>query len=323
MSQPLTIVMYHFVRDLPRTRYPAIKGLLTAKFIGQLAWLQSRYRIVTMEQCVEALGGGKPLPEHAALLTFDDGYLDHYTTVFPLLEERGWQGSFFPPARAITEGQVLDVNKIHFILAAAEPQAIKASLLAAVDEQRSAYGLRPNADYLAELHHPSRFDTAEVIFIKRMLQRELPEVLRAQIADDLFRQYVSTNEQAFARELYVDVPQLRTMVRHGMYVGSHGHGHFWMNTLSPAEQAREVDLSLDFLATVGAPTQSWTMCYPYGAHNPSLVEVVRSKGAAVGLTTEVAVADLSTHSAWTLPRLDTNDLPQPLPDEPALSAAGG
>lgn len=315
MSQPLTIVMYHFVRDLPRTRYPAIKGLLTAKFIGQLDWMQARYRIVRMEDCLEALRGGTPLPERAALLTFDDGYLDHYTVVFPLLEERGLQGSFFPPARAIVQGEVLDVNKIHFILAAAETRVVMASLLREVDEHRAAFSLRPTAEYLAALHHPSRLDPAEIIFIKRMLQRELPEALRGQIVDRLFREHVSTNERAFARELYVDLPQLRSMTRHGMHVGSHGHGHYWMNTLSQAEQEREVDLSLNFLHQVGATTVDWTMCYPYGAHDPSLLEVVRSKGAALGLTTEPAVAALSVETALRLPRLDTNDLPQPGGDE--------
>ena len=29
---PLTTVMYHYVRDLPNTKYPAIKGLLLDEF---------------------------------------------------------------------------------------------------------------------------------------------------------------------------------------------------------------------------------------------------------------------------------------------------
>ncbi len=32
--------------------------------------------------------------------------------------ENGLTGCFFPPAKAVTEHEVLDVNKIHFILAA-------------------------------------------------------------------------------------------------------------------------------------------------------------------------------------------------------------
>ena len=45
------------------------------------------------------------------------------------------------------------------------------------------------------------------------------------------------------------------MVRCGMFFGSHGYDHFWMNKLAPVEQEREIRLSLDFLTVIGAPNQ--------------------------------------------------------------------
>src|SRR3954465_1886150 len=116
----LTIVVYHFVRELPHTRYPGIKGLLESEFRGQLEYLARHYEFTTAEQVMDSVANGKPLPRNAALLTFDDGYIDHFVTVFPMLDERGIQGCFFPPAKAIRENRVLDVNKIHFILASAK-----------------------------------------------------------------------------------------------------------------------------------------------------------------------------------------------------------
>jgi peptidoglycan/xylan/chitin deacetylase (PgdA/CDA1 family) len=100
------------------------------------------------------------------------------------------------------------------------------------------------------------------------------------------------------------------MVRHGMTVGSHGHGHYWMNTLPPPEQAREIDASLAFLASLGVPARDWVMCYPYGGYNDSLIDLVRQRGCAVGLAVTVGIADLATDNPLTLPRLDTNDLPK-------------
>ena len=38
MNQFVTIVMYHYVRDLERSRFPAIKGLSLDRF-----WRQLRY----------------------------------------------------------------------------------------------------------------------------------------------------------------------------------------------------------------------------------------------------------------------------------------
>ena len=101
MSQRLTVIMYHYVRELPYTRYPEIKALLTTEFKEQLAYLKKHYTFVTVSDCLSALQNEHDLPSDACLLTFDDGYIDHFITVFPILEENEIQGCFFPPAKAI------------------------------------------------------------------------------------------------------------------------------------------------------------------------------------------------------------------------------
>src|SRR5215831_12778490 len=145
----VTIVMYHFVRDLKRSRYPAIKGLDLHDFSEQLDYIGRHYETVTMEELIEASrSGNRDLPPNACLLTFDDGYVDHFSNVFPLLAERHMQGSFFPPARAILEGRVLDVNKIHFILAAAADHGEVVRLIfSEIEKNRTAYGLETAEKY--------------------------------------------------------------------------------------------------------------------------------------------------------------------------------
>ena len=119
--QELSIIMYHFVRELQYTRYPKIKGLLASEFKEQLRYIKKHYQFVTMKECMEAIYSDdiKSMPPNSILLTFDDAYIDHYMTVFPVLEAENIQGSFFPPAKAILNHEVLDVNKIHFLLACA------------------------------------------------------------------------------------------------------------------------------------------------------------------------------------------------------------
>jgi len=95
----LTIVMYHDVRDLARSRFPRVKGLDLARLRGQVDYLLRHHTVVTMEQAIAAAHGGEPLPADAALLTFDDGYADHFQSVFPVLDDHGIQGSFSPPPR--------------------------------------------------------------------------------------------------------------------------------------------------------------------------------------------------------------------------------
>jgi peptidoglycan/xylan/chitin deacetylase (PgdA/CDA1 family) len=306
----LSIIMYHYVRDLARTRYPATKGRDLPSFQRQLDHIARNFTVVTARQVINAVKRGAPLPDNAAWLTFDDGYIDHYTVVFPRLHERNWQGSFFPPARAVQHGELLDVHRIQFILAASpDHDSIINDIRAFIDDHQGYGSVRSFTEYWDELAKPSEWDSAEVMFIKGVLQHGLPEAMRNELVGNLFDRFVSVDPAVFAAELYMTPDQLRTMIRCGMYVGSHGAGHYRLDHLDPASQASDIDASLDFLRVLGAPTDDWVMCYPWGAYNDTLLALLKSRGCAIGLTTKVAVAQLSTDNPLELPRLDTNHLP--------------
>ena len=131
------IIMYHYVRDLGNSRYPNIKGLDYGLFKEQIAFLKEHFTVVTMEDVIEACNSeNDTLPENAVLLTFDDGYIDNFTAVFPVLKEHNVQGSFFIPGKTFTENVLLDVNKIHFILASADIHSLVKDTYALLDRYR-------------------------------------------------------------------------------------------------------------------------------------------------------------------------------------------
>jgi len=311
MNRLVTIVMYHYVRDLARSRFPAIKGLSLERFACQLDYIQTHYTPITVEDLFEASSSpSHKLPSNALLLTFDDGYSDHFANVLPALESRGMRGCFFPPAQAVLEHKVLDVNKIHFVLAT-RPDA--ASLLEDVfselDEFRCEYPLKTREAYLLAPAEEHRYDTRDVTLFKRLLQRELPEPVRTEIVRRLFARHVTADEAAFASELYMSVEQIACLRSRRMHIGSHGYSHAWMNRLSEGDQTTEVDRSIQFLRGLGVPSDEWSMCYPYGGLNESLLRIVRARRCRLGFTVEARIANLDTDDPLTLPRVDTNDLP--------------
>jgi len=314
----LTIVMYHYVRDLPRTRYPRIKGRTIEEFEKQLDHIEGEYTVTTTRAVIESLRpGGRPLPPRACLLTFDDGFIDHYDVVFPRLVARGLSASFYPPAMAIHGERVLDVHKIQFTLAVTadrdvDHEALKADVLRRIDPYRRDVGILSNAELEAKYLESSLSpvgDRPATAFIKRVLQKGLPRAVRGEIVRALFDEHVGVADAVFARELYMDVAQLRTMVQSGMEVGGHGVEHLWFDELGAEEARAEVSGTCDFLAEVyGKPPVDWAMCYPYGCHTPAALACVQEAGGVLGLTTQVGVVrDLSL--PLLLPRLDTNDLP--------------
>ena len=303
------IAMYHYIRDLHNSRYPEIKGLDVSLFREQLDFFAENFHIVTMEQVMDAVSSGSELPENSMLLTFDDGYIDHYTVALPLLKERNMQGSFFIPGKTIAENTLLDVNKIHFILASADSRLLMSDLLKKLDFYRGKEFCYPeNAQLLETYAVANRFDSKEVIFIKRILQTALPEQLRKIISSELFEQYIAFPEDKFARELYMNYDQIRYMKRAGMFIGCHGYDHYWMANLSEAELKQDIDHGLETIDEF-IDQNNWVINYPYGNYSDSVCQYVRSKGAKVGLTTEVRVARIGIDHPLQLPRLDCNDFP--------------
>ena len=306
----LTVVMYHYVRNFEASRYPGIKGRTKSDFEAQIDFLRRNYEIITIEELVSSVRSGEELPDRAALLTFDDGYIEHYTNVFPHLHELGIQGCFFPPVATAARGELLDVNRVHFLLAVSNESILAKELDTLIAEHASHYELLSIQAYREKWSVANRFDTAETIYVKRMLQHVLPEELRNKISKLLFSKYVSIDERAFAEELYLNVEQLRLMQRSGMYVGSHGDSHYWLDRIASDQLADEIDNSLDFLRSVGSPVDDfWVMCYPFGAVSDEVKNALSKRSCAVAFTTEPAVADLSENDSLLLPRLDTNDLP--------------
>lgn len=311
MARQVSIIMFHYVRDLKHSRYPKIKGLSVELFKEQLEYIIKHYHIVTMEELIDSVKSSNQLPPNALILTFDDAYIDHFINVFPILDKLKIQGSFFPPAKAILEHKVLDVNKIHFILASVDNKLkLIEDIYLMLDEFRSEYSLKENQYYFHKFSLASRFDSKEVVFIKKILQRELPEKPRKHVLNYLFNKYVTSDERAFSEELYVNIEQLKHMSKNGMYIGSHGYDHYWLNTLEINDQEREIYMSLKFLQEIGCNLNNWVMCYPHGAYNDLLLSVLGNLNCAVGLSTMVGIADLNTDNPLTLPRLNTNDLPK-------------
>lgn len=301
--------MYHYVRDFGRNRYPAIKGLDTELFRKQLIFLKTNFNIVRMEDVISTLSGGEDLPHNAVLLTFDDGYIDHYTTVFPVLDEIGIQGSFFPPSMILETNLLLDVNKIHFTLATGETSLVYELLLKEIEFYRgSEYEIPETQVLLRDYAVSDCFDSGEVVFIKHMLQTVLPERLRCIIADKMFRRFVGVEETTFARELYCDIAQLTTMKNHGMFIGLHGSSHGWLGNMKEIDYELDVRRALDFMDNVGLiDKKAWVMNYPYGSWSNGVVNFIRKNNCRLGLTTKVGVADLRVDDLLLLPRLDTND----------------
>lgn len=79
----VAVLMYHHVHDTDESSSTVSSDL----FKQQLAYLKSRdFHFITLGQFKQFLQGA-PIPDNAALVTFDDGYKSFYDNAYPILKE--------------------------------------------------------------------------------------------------------------------------------------------------------------------------------------------------------------------------------------------
>ena len=122
------ILMYHYVGPLPRDADRLRIGLTVRPeaFRDQLAWLRGGgYSSISFDQLHAALQDGAALPAKPVILSFDDGYHDHFTVVMPLLLEAGFTGTFFVISERVDARDPNHLNREQVAIMAAEGMTIE------------------------------------------------------------------------------------------------------------------------------------------------------------------------------------------------------
>jgi len=113
----LPIITYHYVRPKSQNRFKNLYPVDLEEFRNQLNYLTSHYNFTDVSSVIEAASGNPDaLPPDPVLLSFDDGYQDHFKYVLPELQKRKIFGAFFISVASTGNNELLDVNKIQFIL---------------------------------------------------------------------------------------------------------------------------------------------------------------------------------------------------------------
>jgi len=89
--QGVAVLMYHSVDN-----NPIDFNVKPNEFFRQMAYLHKKnYKIISVEELVEILESGRSFNKKTVVLTFDDGFKDNYTSVFPLLKKYNFKATIF------------------------------------------------------------------------------------------------------------------------------------------------------------------------------------------------------------------------------------
>ena len=113
----LTIVTYHFVRKKnSNIIFKNLKYLHINKFKKQIYFFKRNYNFIDPNFLELYKSGNKRLPNKPILLTFDDGYKDHFKYVFPILKKNNIKAIFFPITSTLNRSKIIQANIIQLLL---------------------------------------------------------------------------------------------------------------------------------------------------------------------------------------------------------------
>ncbi len=158
-TTPVPILMYHVVSAAKAgAAYP---DLWVAKetFAAEIQALKAAgYQGITLNQLWSAWHGTSELPQKPIVVSFDDGYLSHWTHAAPALKAAGWPGVLNLevknigdkgiPVRAIkgliNNGWEIDSHTLdHPDMTTLSPSAMQAELVGSREAIAKKFGVRP------------------------------------------------------------------------------------------------------------------------------------------------------------------------------------
>ena len=121
--------MYHDVRDFSNTSFKSrleMKSFLTiSQFKYQLDYLIKNFTIITTKDISNI---NNKEDKNYAILTFDDGLVDHYE-VSSILLDKCITGTFLIPTTPVRDRIVMNSHKIQFILSISDEKLLVKKIL--------------------------------------------------------------------------------------------------------------------------------------------------------------------------------------------------
>jgi peptidoglycan/xylan/chitin deacetylase (PgdA/CDA1 family) len=272
-SRGLAILRYHAVCGPEGDAYAESGIRVTpASFEQHVAYLTSRYHVMSLPEAARCLRDNRPLPANAVAITFDDGYADNFAAAH-ILGRYGATATFYITAGCMAGEAPFWPAELRGLLARIEaPDVRLTSAGAAV-----VVPLRTATDRRAATRTISRLFKSHPIPIREALREELRRQARGVARDSPMLTW----------------SHLREMHRMGMTIGAHTVTHPNLPSAGAADARREISESRARLEReLDTPVTMFS--YPNGGAEryltPEIVTMVREAGYEAATTSRNGVA---------------------------------
>jgi peptidoglycan/xylan/chitin deacetylase (PgdA/CDA1 family) len=248
-TSAVAILLYHRVQVLSTD--PQLLSVTPAHFLEHLEVLRRSYTPIPLKRAVAALRNKEPLPHHAVVVTFDDGYADNYEIAKPLLAKAAVPATVFVTAGrvgATTEFWWDELERIFL-----QPGVLPTELSLTIDGQHFHRDLDEWSRYATEDFERHRAWTVlcerdpgpRQTTYRALCQRLKPATNSDRdLAMTTLRTWASSAAPSRESHRALSYAQASQLVEDGLIeVGAHTMAHPVLSTLNRAEQRDEVVVS--------------------------------------------------------------------------------
>ncbi|HWR83199.1 MAG TPA: polysaccharide deacetylase family protein [Candidatus Deferrimicrobium sp.] len=254
----IRVLMYHGVTD---TKLPSVYWLMVpaAEFRRQMSYLKPHYRVMPVSVLGDEDPRGVGKDRYTAIITFDDGLKNVYTTAWPILKELELRAvCFVVPGLSIQREQIWSNRLFEFFLKTAHTHIDLTSL------ELEQYQLEASLEQRAAV-------AAKIIRKLKFSQRHMIEV----VLNYLTSHYGSSTVDTGSPFVLMTADQIRTLAASREFdIAAHSWRHCILPTLTAAQQREEISRSISQLADWRIPPCP-VFSYPSGHADNITVSILK------------------------------------------------
>jgi len=259
------------------------------EFEKQIKYLVSFYNIISLEEFLDFLEKNKPFKKNTVVITFDDGYLNNYNEVLPILKKFNLPATLFITTGLIGKRELAWWDQIRYIIDTTNIMNFKFEF----DNLILNFNLKTKKDKIEAvniLHKVmSKYD-----YNKRISSiKKLKQTLKTDIKDFDLNEF-----------LFMSWSQVTDFKNSGVEIGSHTVTHPFLSNISPNEIKKELkDSKLQIEKKIGTKVKSF--CYPSGNFDQGVKTLVKKAGYRCACSIKLGFIDKESN-LYELKRVGVN-----------------
>lgn len=271
----LTILAYHGVMDVGKNYLYDIDCVSSRveQFEDQIVFLKNNFNIITFSDYCEKYLSNNLIPDKTVIITFDDGYRNNYTDVYPILKKYNIPATIFLTAGLVSTDNLLWFDELSYILmACCQHKSLEVSVLGeniffnlgSIESNRYAY--RKIVKLFKRLSNNERID--ELQSIKKKLSIDFQSARNSRIL--------------------LNWSEIREMNENGIEFGSHSLTHPILTSMSDAESKLEI-MNSKCIIEKQLGNKCIVFSYPNGSYSDREMRYVENSGYKLAVSYEHGV----------------------------------